>query len=79
MSGLSNASTSKLETFLVLHPRISFRLKNMQTSAQIIAHTTAQRVSPESFLLDNPLPNTKEKATSTYLADPSYPHSTTLL
>ena len=54
MSGLSNASTSKLETFLVLHPLMSLRLKKMQTSARIISRTTAQRVSPESLFQDNP-------------------------
>jgi hypothetical protein len=32
INGLSKASNSKLETFRVLHPRISFLLKKMQTS-----------------------------------------------
>lgn len=43
MSGLSNASTSKLETFLVLHPLMSLRLKKMQTSARSNTSVSVQR------------------------------------
>ena len=76
MSGLSKASTSKLETFLVLQPRISLRLKKMQTSG-VQCQTSCRGVG--SWGHDSPgrsfMPADKRAPRKLLVASLEYSHS----
>ena len=69
INGLSNASTSKLDTFLVLHPRINFRLKKIQTST---SRPPLALISPQTLPLSSPRPIA---ASGTHQANPPSRHS----